>query len=105
MCKRQPAPAALYAYLERDLEDQPLLAANLLHLNYERTLCGTLDQLPAARAEPDTQVVAGPSPLQRSNRGAELCRRNRVWAKHALPNPPHPPASHSQSRPELLLHH
>ena len=94
------------AHLGRDLEDQPAqaaLAANLLHPDYVRILCGTLDQLPATFAELDRQVLVGPSPLQRSNRDAELCRRNRVWAKDALLCPPLPPASHSQMRPELLV--
>ncbi len=94
------------AQLGRELEDQPAqvaLAANLLHPDYVRILCGTLDQLPAAFAELDRQVLVGPSPLQRSNRDAELCRRNRAWAKDALLCPPLPPASHSQTPPELLV--
>ena len=94
------------AHLGRDLEDQPaqaFLAANLLHPDYVRILCGTLEQLPAAFAELDRQVLVGPSPLQRSNRDAELCRRNRAWAKDALLGLPLPPASHPQTRPELLV--
>ena len=91
------------AHLGRDLEDQPAqaaLAANLLHPDYVRILCGTLDQLPAAFAELDRQVLVAPASLQRSNRDAELCRRNRAWAKDALLCPPLPPATHSQMPPQ-----
>ena len=95
-------------HLGRDLEDQPAqvalaLAANLQHPDYVQVLCGTLDQLPRAFAALDRQEPIGPPRLQRTHRNAELRRRNRAWAKDALLCPPLPPASHSQTPPELLV--
>ena len=93
-------------HLGRDLEDQPAqvaLAANLKHPDYVQVVCGTLDQLPRAFAELDRQEPIGPPRLQRTNRNAELRRRNRAWAKDALLRPPLPPANHSQTPPELLV--
>ncbi len=93
-------------HLGRDLEDQPAqvaLAANLKHPDYVQVVCGTLDQLPRAFAKLDRQEPIGPPRLLRTNRNAELRRRNRAWAKDALLRPPLPPASHSQTPPELLV--
>ena len=73
-------------HLGRDLEDQPAqvaLAANLMHPDYLQVLCGTLDQLPRAFAELDRHEPIGPPSLQRTNRNAELRRRNRAWANEA----------------------
>lgn len=36
-----------------------------------------------AFAELDRQEPIGAARLERTNRNAELCRRNRAWAKHA----------------------
>ena len=84
------------AHLGRDMEDQPAqaaLAANLLHPDYVQVLCGTLDQLPQAFAGLDRQERTGPPRLQRSNRDAELRRRNRAWADDARQCPPLNPAN------------
>ena len=70
------------AHLGRDLEDQSArvgLAANLKHPDYVRAACGTLDQLPQAFAQLDCQKPIGPPRLKRTNRNAELRRRNRAW--------------------------
>jgi hypothetical protein len=66
------------ANLGRDLEDQPpqaVLASNLLHSDYVRVLCGSLEHLPAAFAELDQETLADVSPLQRSNRDTRLLKR------------------------------
>ena len=66
------------ANLGRDLEDQPaqaVLASNLLHSDYVRVLCGSLEHLPAAFAEFDQGTPGEPSPLQRSNRDTGLLKR------------------------------
>ena len=92
------------AQLGRDLEDQPAqaaLAQNLRHPDYVRILCGTLDQLPQAFATLECQEPSGAPRLQRTNRDAELRRRNRAWAKEAQLCPPLPPTIHSQTRSEL----
>jgi hypothetical protein len=65
------------ANLGRDLEDQPaqaVLASNLLHSDYVRVLCGSLEYLPAAFAELDQETLEV-SPLQRSNRDTRLLKR------------------------------
>lgn len=69
--------------LGRDMEHQPAqvaLTANLHHPDYVRIVCGTLQQLPEAFAKLDREQVTGRSRLQRTNRNAELGRRNRAWA-------------------------
>ena len=74
------------AHLGRDMEDQPAqaaLTANLRDPDYVQVLCGTLDRLPQAFAQLDHATFSGPSRLRRKNRDAELCRRNRAWAKEA----------------------
>jgi len=66
------------ANLGRDLEDQPaqaVLASNLLHSDYVRVLCGSLEHLPAAFAELDQATLREASPLQRSNRDSRLLKR------------------------------
>ncbi|MDE0124491.1 MAG: hypothetical protein OXN97_07950, partial [Bryobacterales bacterium] len=90
------------AHLGRDLEDQPAqvaLTANLRHADYVRILCGTLDQLPQAFAQLDGQPCTGPARLERTNRDAELRRRNRAWAQDAQPTPPRKPAKSSPKSP------
>ena len=75
----------------RDMEDQPAqtaLTANLRHPDYVQILCGTLDQLPQAFAQLDSQTSSQPPRLQRKNRYEQLRRRNRAWAKQArCPSP------------------
>ncbi len=66
------------ANLGRDLEDQPaqtVLASNLLHSDYVRVLCGSLEHLPAAFAELDQEKPEDVPPLQRSNRDSRLLKR------------------------------
>ena len=66
------------ANLGRDLEDQPaqaVLASNLLHSDYVRVLCGSLEHLPAAFAELDQETLREATPLQRSNRDSGLLKR------------------------------
>jgi len=66
------------ANLGRDLEDQPAQAAlvsNLLHADYVRVLCGSLQHLPAAFAELDRETRREATPLQRSNRDSRLLKR------------------------------
>jgi hypothetical protein len=66
------------ANLGRDLEDQPaqaILASNLVHSDYVRVLCGSLEHLPAAFAELDQETLADVSALQRSNRDTKLLKR------------------------------
>ena len=66
------------ANLGRDLEDQPaqaVLASNLLHSDYVRVLCGSLEHLPAAFAELDQETLREATPLQRSNRDSRLLKR------------------------------
>jgi hypothetical protein len=66
------------ANLGRDLEDQPaqaVLASNLLHGDYVRVLCGSLEHLPAAFAELDQETRGDATPLQRSNRDTRLLKR------------------------------
>jgi hypothetical protein len=66
------------ANLGRDLEDQPaqaVLASNLLHSDYVRVLCGSLEHLPAAFAALDQETLEEVSPLQRSNRDSRLLKR------------------------------
>ena len=94
------------AHLGRDMEDQPAqaaLVANLLHPDYVQVLCGTLDQLPQACAGLDRQERTGPPRLQRTNRDAELRRRNRAWADDARQCPPLNPANRPPMRPELQV--
>ena len=96
------AKQGLRRRLGRDLEDQPAqaaLAANLRHPDYVRVLCGTLDQLPQAIAGLDRQDLIGPPRLQRTNRNAELRRRNRAWADDALLSPPLNPATPPPNAP------
>lgn len=72
------------ANLGRDLEDQPAqaaLAANLRHPDYVRVLCGSLDNLPWAFADLDTQELANASPLVRNNRDSKLLRRIQTLIK------------------------
>jgi len=72
------------AHLGRDLEDQPAqaaLAANLDHPDYVRVLCGSLENLAAAFADLDEQVLAQAGPLSRSNRDTALFRRVRDLLK------------------------
>ena len=94
-------------HLGRDLEDQPAqvaLAANLKHPDYVQVVCGTLDQLPRAFADLDRQEPLGPPQLQRTNRNAELRRRNRAWAKHAPQGmEPFNPAKPPPNAPPLQL--
>ena len=71
------------AHLGRERQDQPAqpaLAANLLCPEYVRIVCGTLDRLPQAVAQPDPQAIAATTPLQRNNRDAKRRRRKRAWA-------------------------
>ena len=90
-------------HLGRDLEDQPAqvaLAENLQHPDYVQVVCGTLDQLPQAFAALDRQAPIGPPRLERTNRNAELRRRNRAWAnddRHGMQplNPAKPPLNAS----------
>jgi hypothetical protein len=66
------------ANLGRDLEDQPAqatLASNLLHGDYVRVLCGSLEHLPAAFAELDQQKLRESTSLQRRNRDTRLLKR------------------------------
>ena len=66
------------ANLGRDLEDQPAqvaLVSNLLHTDYVRVLCGSLEHLPAAFAELDQETLQEATPLQRSNRDSRLLKR------------------------------
>ena len=66
------------ANLGRDLEDQPAqaaLASNLLHGDYVRVLCGSLEHLPAAFAELDRETPQEASTLHRSNRDSRLLKR------------------------------
>jgi hypothetical protein len=66
------------ANLGRDLEDQPaqaVLASNLLHSDYVRVLCGSLEHLPAAFAELGQETLREATPLQRSNRDTGLLKR------------------------------
>ncbi len=67
------------AHLGRDLEDQPAqaaLASNLLHGDYVRVLCGSLEHLPAAFAELDQQRLREEAkPLQRNNKDTRLLKR------------------------------
>ena len=66
------------ANLGRDLEDQPaqaVLASNLLHSDYVRVLCGSLEHLPAAFAGLDQETLREATPLQRSNRDTGLLKR------------------------------
>ena len=82
-CKQKLRKRLGRAHLGRDMEDQPAqaaLAANLLHPDYVRVACGTLDRLPHAFAELDRQAITATTPLQRNNKDAELRRRIRVWA-------------------------
>ena len=71
------------AHLGRDMQDQPAqaaLAANLLHADYVRIVCGTLDRLPQAFAELDRKAIAATTPLQRNNKDTALRKRIRAWA-------------------------
>jgi len=66
------------ANLGRDLEDQPaqaVLVANLLHSDYVRVLCGSLEHLHTAFAEFGQETLGEVSPLQRSNRDTRLLKR------------------------------
>ncbi len=66
------------ANLGRDLEDQPAqaaLASNLLHSDYVRVLCGSLEHLPAAFAELDREELRQTTPLHRRNRDTRLLKR------------------------------
>lgn len=66
------------ANLGRDLEDQPAqaaLASNLLHSDYVRVLCGSLEHLPAAFAELDREKLRQTTPLHRRNRDTRLLKR------------------------------
>lgn len=66
------------ANLGRDLEDQPAQAAlvsNLLHSDYVRVLCGSLEHLPAAFAQLDQETPQDATPFQRSNRDTRLLKR------------------------------
>ncbi len=61
------------AHLARDLELQPaqvFLVENLHSPTYLRTLCGSLDNLPAAFADIDRQRA--PAPMLRDHRGRDL---------------------------------
>lgn len=65
------------AHLGRDLEDQPaqaVLASNLLHGDYVRVLCGSLDNMPSAFAELDLKGEIDASPLERKNRDTLLIK-------------------------------
>ena len=71
------------AQLGRDMQDQPAqaaLAANLLHADYVRIVCGTLDRLPQAFAELDRKAITATTPLQRNNKDAALRKRIRACA-------------------------
>ena len=68
------------ANLGHDLEQQPpqaMLVANLNHPQYVRVLCGSLDNLPAAFAELDAQMLSNAT-LMRNNRNWALSRRVRA---------------------------
>ena len=91
------------AHLGRDLEDQPTqvaLTANLRHPDYVAILCGTLDQLPQAFAQLDGRPCTGPSRLERTNRDAELRRRNRAWARDAQRERPQKPTESPKNAPK-----
>lgn len=69
------------AHLGRDLEDQPaqaVLASNLLHSDYVRVLCGSLDNMPLAFAELDLKGGIEASPLERKNRDTALMKHIRT---------------------------
>jgi len=69
------------AHLGRDLEDQPaqaVLASNLLHCDYVRVLCGSLDNMPSAFAELDLKGEVESSPLERKNRDTSLMKQIRA---------------------------
>jgi hypothetical protein len=73
------------AHLARDLEDRPAeaaLAANLQHPEYVRVVCGSLDNLAIAFAEPDQPALERTTPLSRSNRDSAMFRRVRVLVKN-----------------------
>jgi predicted transcriptional regulator of viral defense system len=66
------------AHLGRDLEDQPAkvaLVANLLHADYVRILCGSIDNLPNAFTALDQTALDNATPLQRTKRNSELNRQ------------------------------
>jgi len=76
------------AHLGRDLEDQPAqvaLVPNLLHDDYVRILCGSIDNLPNAFAALDQAALDNAAPLLRTNRNSELKRQVQYLLEQELP--------------------
>ncbi len=87
------------ALLGRDMELQPAQAAiarNLLHPDYVRVLCGSLDNLPMALARLNGRTTAS-TKIDRDNRWADVLRCVRTLLKehdHQRANTPIPPPAH-----------
>lgn len=93
------------AHLCQDLEQQPaqaVLVANLRHADYVQTLCGSLDNLPAAMAELDMQshVVLNRPERQQRDKGLQQRVRKLVDAT-ASTSPPQVEQTEARCQPAL----